>query len=59
MKKPRPLLTAARSPRRRLVKIREMIEKFGLVDGVSGDLRDLVAEHWPELLEKIEPGTKH
>jgi hypothetical protein len=55
---PKPLLDGRELSDDELAEIKMMVESFGLIDVGTSGLRELVAEQWPELLAKIEPGRK-
>lgn len=55
MKQPMPMLDGRELSDDELAEIKMMVENFGLIDiGRPG----LIAERWPELLAKIEPGPR-
>jgi hypothetical protein len=51
----RPMLRGRELSEQELELIRAQIESFDSIEHVDDDMRDLIAQQWPHLLDKLPP----
>jgi hypothetical protein len=54
-RKPKPMLYGRELSADELETIRRHVESFDVIDGVTDEMRELIAREWPELLSKLRP----